>query len=261
MFAIASRIEESSLLSSPEQSVPFTKKDYALQLSGSAHSAAVVVPLLLSQLSVHSIVDFGSGNGAWLDAFLAAGVSDVQGVEGGDVNESELCIPSSRMIRCNLEQSVDLGRQFDLAMSVEVAEHLPERSAEGFVKTVSSHSDLVLFSAAVPGQGGHHHINEQWPSYWAEKFGQQGMSCYDILRPMIWESSEVSWWYRQNLLLFARGEREAELSRWGASAAPLKLVHPEMFGKLLSERRGVRASASDLSAAIWRRASRALAQR
>jgi hypothetical protein len=84
----------------------------------------------------------------------------------------------------------------------------------------------VLFSAAIPGQGGRHHVNEQFPSYWITRFAMHGFRCFDALRPVLWHRAEVAVWYRQNLLVFSRhkafpGERPAP--------EQYDLVHPETW--------------------------------
>ena len=120
-------------------------------------------------------------------------------------------------------------------MCLEVAEHLPESSAKPLIETLCRVAPLVLFSAAVPRQGGTHHINEQWPSYWVPMFSAAGFHCIDVLRSAIWSVPEVEWWYRQNLLLFAS---EEALHRWQRLSGLLRprsvptdfdLVHPEFF--------------------------------
>jgi 2-polyprenyl-3-methyl-5-hydroxy-6-metoxy-1,4-benzoquinol methylase len=65
-----------------------------------------------------------------------------------------------------LIQPLDLEKEFDLVVSLEVAEHLPASAADQFVNTLVKHGKKILFSAAIPGQGGQDHLNEQWPDYW-----------------------------------------------------------------------------------------------
>lgn len=204
-------------------------------------SAAVVVPLVISWLGPVSVVDFGSGTGAWLEAFVKAGVKDIRGLEAGAPAPSQLRIPVEAVSRVDLEEPVDLGRRFDLAVSVEVAEHLPAQSGQVLVASLARHSDAVLFSAAVPGQGGTHHINEQWPTYWAEQFAGHGFGCFDVLRERVWDNSDVAWWYQQNLLIFARGESRARLEAFGLTAsAPRRLVHPDVLTQRSGEGIGIR---------------------
>jgi hypothetical protein len=96
-----------------------------------------------------------------------------------------------------------------------------------------------LFSAAVPGQTGDGHVNEQWPDYWIDKFKQQGYSFADIIRPAVWENEDVLWWYAQNTFLFFRDgffdEKGVELPvPANKPVFPLKCLHPECFEMISS---------------------------
>jgi SAM-dependent methyltransferase len=175
---------------------------FAGQVDGSACSAAVVVPLVLSFLPVKSVIDVGCGVGPWAAEFLARGVPDVWGVDGDYVDRSQLRIPSDRFLARDLTKSVQFDRTFDLAVCLEVGEHLPESRAPGLVADLTSAAPCVLFSAAVPGQRGDHHINEQYLSYWAELFQRQGYEGIDAIRPRILGNQSVEWFYQQNTVMF-----------------------------------------------------------
>lgn len=196
-----------------------------------ARSARRVVPLALSFVNPRSVVDVGCGLGTWLAAFAEAGVPDIVGVDGPSVDRSRLSIPADRFHAHDLTQPLDLGRTFDLAVCVEVAEHLPERSAARFVGDLTRLAPVVLFSAAVPGQGGTHHVNEQWPEYWAGLFLGKGYVAIDGIRPRIWNDPDVEFYYAQNLLLFAKAERLDAFPALKAEEAkrrgdPLARIHP-----------------------------------
>ena len=120
------------------------------------------------------MVDFGCAEGVWLSAWRDAGVQDVLGLDGDYVDRRRLLIPQERFHAVDLSQPIDLGRRFDLAQSLEVAEHLPAAAARHFVATITRHSSLALFSAAPPGQGGAHHVNEQPYGYWRDLFAEIG---------------------------------------------------------------------------------------
>lgn len=218
-------------------STPFGPTDYGIQVFGSTASARAVVPRVMKMLSPRSVLDLGCGTGAWLSVFDQSGVGDLQGVDATRASDETLQISRSRIKECRLEDPLDLGRRFDLAMSVEVAEHLPESAAETIVASLCKHSDAVLFSAAVPGQGGFHHINEQWPDYWARIFRANGYDCFDILRSEIWDNENVEWWYRQNIFIYAQGESAARLGTLTASSGmPMRVVHPEFLRATMQPR-------------------------
>jgi SAM-dependent methyltransferase len=174
---------------------------------GSRRSARVVVKMLLEQIPVHAVLDVGCGRGAWLAEWRKQGVTDVLGVDGSYVEPATLEIPQTQFQAANLAEPLDLGRKFDLVESLEVAEHIPERSADIFVQNLVAHGDLILFSAAPPGQGGEYHVNEQEYGYWRQKFAQFGYHFFDFVRPQLLNNPEVEPWYRYNTLLFVRDSK------------------------------------------------------
>lgn len=196
---------------------------------GSEASAAHVVPVLKGLLKPKSVLDVGSGIGSWLGQWIESGVSDVVGVDGDYVDRSDLRFPLDCFRAHDLTTPLDLGRRFDLVSTVEVAEHIPAMSADVFVETLVRHSDTVLFSAAIPGQTGTGHINEQWPSYWAAKFETHGLGVYDVLRGQLWNESSVEVWYRQNLLIFATKEAADRAGLVEPTDRALDIVHPELW--------------------------------
>jgi SAM-dependent methyltransferase len=197
--------------------------------ANSKRSAQRIVPLVRDLVHPESVLDIGSGTGAWLSQWIAEGVTDVLGVDGAYVDARHLAIPVENFKRADLSQELDLGRKYHLVSTLEVAEHLFESSAETFIETLVRHGDTILFSAAVPGQGGVHHVNEQWPSYWAALFRTHGYEPFDVLRTNVWEDESVEFWYRQNLLIFATPEAAVRHQLPLPSTGPLDLVHPRLL--------------------------------
>jgi SAM-dependent methyltransferase len=198
---------------------------------GSYASARATWPHIMSALNhpVQSIVDFGCGPGAWLAAFrdLQPGV-ELLGVDHPGARAYPLMIDNDRLREADLSTDIDLCRSFDLCVSLEVAEHLPETSAERFIRTLTNHSDTILFSAAIPMQGGTGHINCRWPSYWRDLFTDCGFRCFDRVRPQIWTNKTIALHYRQNALIFSRrnlGPPRDGVADWGGA----DIVHPELF--------------------------------
>ena len=201
---------------------------------GAKSSADVMVPLVVQLLGPQSVVDVGCGTGTWLNAFEAQGVSDFLGLDGDYVGEDALEIAADRFISADLRAGVSLDRRFDLAVSLEVAEHLPPESAAEFVASLTRLAPVVMFSAAIPHQGGIGHVNEQWPEYWQELFARSGFLAVDCIRPKVWENQNVRVWYAQNTLLFvdqAHLETQPELKREYECTRdrPLAVVHPTLF--------------------------------
>jgi SAM-dependent methyltransferase len=204
----------------------FYNAKFYRELEQTCESARVILPIVISLLKPASLVDVGCGAGHWLAAASELGIADIIGVEGNWIGAAELAFPREKIVIHDLGAPLDLGRKFDLAISLEVAEHLPESRAREFVHSLCRAADKVLFSAAIPGQGGRRHINEQWPKYWADLFGELGYGCHDLLRLQVWNNPRVLWYYAQNCLLFARKGTGSGL---GPPAEPLPLVHPSAW--------------------------------
>lgn len=195
-----------------------------------------VAPFLVKLLAPRSVVDVGCGVGVWLSAFREQGVEDVLGLDGPYVNRSLLMIPADRFMECDLGCGVSQSRFFDLVVSLEVAEHLPADCADRFVRSLVGLGKVVLFSAAIPGQGGTNHINEQWPEYWQEHFAGHGYQVVDCLRPRFWNDEAIPGCYRQNMLLFVeaaylKGHAGLQQQLAAAGHFPLSVVHPIFFRK------------------------------
>lgn len=230
----------------------YTQKFYD-ELKLTQESAREILPLLTRALAPKSIIDVGCGTGHWLAAAIELGLHDVVGVDGAWVKSARLAIPTEHLVVHDLATPLRLSRRFDLALSLEVAEHLPESSARGFVRDLCDLSDVVAFSAAIPGQGGRRHRNEQWPSYWAELFREKGFDCYDFLRPRIWENPQVAWYYAQNCLVFARRGLPGEL---GEAGPPFPLVHPRLWSAQLERLDSPAKLLERLPKAVFRRIRR-----
>jgi 2-polyprenyl-3-methyl-5-hydroxy-6-metoxy-1,4-benzoquinol methylase len=211
----------------------YTTAFYEQQSDGSIRSARRVLPHLLEIVSPKSIVDVGCGVGTWLAAARELGIDDVLGVDGPYVDRRMLQIPDERFQVADLTQPLNIGRTFDLALCLEVGEHLPTQAADQLVATLTRVASVVLFSAAIPRQGGENHINEQWQSWWVERFRGHGYLAIDCIRPRIWNDHDVEWWYAQNILLMVREDTlrsspalSAEFER---STGTYSLVHPRAY--------------------------------
>jgi SAM-dependent methyltransferase len=206
---------------------------YAELEPGVRTSAEIVVPIIVDRLHPTSVLDVGCGRGTWLRVFGDAGVRDLFGVDGPHISPSDLEIAAERFRGHDLGEPLDLGRRFDLATSLEVGEHLDERAAPTLVASLVAHAPAVLFSAAVPAQGGAGHVNERWPSYWAQLFAAHGYRAIDLVRPLVWNDDRVAFWYAQNTLLYLDASRPDPAGLTSVDS-PMDLVHPRLY---LRERR------------------------
>lgn len=188
-----------------------------------------LVPIIMDLLKPVSVLDVGCGIGTWLKAFDEAGVVDYVGVDGEYVERSSLKVTANKFHSIDLRKPWSLKRKFDLIVSLEVAEHLPEECANIFINALISHGDVILFSAAIPGQSGQNHMNEQWLSYWQEKFAEAGYTLYDTIRPKIWTNEMVDIWYKQNIVIFCKEGHPLNQKLKETSTGYIDVVHPEMF--------------------------------
>jgi SAM-dependent methyltransferase len=201
---------------------------------GTRKSAAVAVPLLIKLFRPESVVDVGCGTGLWVQTFCEHGFIDVLGIDGSWAANAHLDIPGALFQEHDLTEPLRLERKFDLALCLEVAEHLPTEAAQTLVESLTKLAPIVVFSAAIPSQGGNGHINEQWPSVWTALFAACGYRGFANLRHQLWSAEGIEVWYRQNMLCFVAANRTEVITQltareYESPSAPLDVVHPELF--------------------------------
>jgi SAM-dependent methyltransferase len=185
--------------------------------------AQAALAVLFSDWKPTSVLDIGCGRGTWMRAAIDQGVGEVAGVDGVVLSDDQLFVPAKLVQQCDLTQPWSLGKRFDAALCLEVAEHLDECFAEGLILSLARQADVVVFSAACPGQLGQHHVNCQWPAYWQRIFNNCGFSCSDAIRWRIWDDARIEPWYHQNIFMANRDPRSA-----GQESRIKPVVHPEM---------------------------------
>ncbi|HEX3725524.1 MAG TPA: class I SAM-dependent methyltransferase [Pirellulales bacterium] len=221
---------------------PYNDAFFAFHEERSRASARETIPLVLSYVQPKRVVDVGCGIGTWLVEFKAAGISDVTGIDGDYVNRAKLLISASEFRPHDLTRPFALDERFDLASSLEVAEHLPPESADAFVDSLTRLAPVILFSAAIPHQSGDGHVNEQFPEYWQAKFLAHDFVVVDCLRRPLWNNPQVAFYYRQNILFFVQRDRLGDYPRLAeefmraGEHPPLAFVHPETYRMELAGR-------------------------
>lgn len=251
---------------------PYSPSFYNKQQDGSFRSALRVLPHVFDLVPAQSTVDVGCGVGTWLAAARSLGVTDTVGIDGDYVDRTALLIPTECFRSADLTRPFRCERSFDLALCLEVAEHLPESCAPALVHSLTCLAPVVLFSAAIPKQSGVHHVNEQWQAWWVDHFKVHGYVALDCIRPRIWNDDDVEWWYAQNILLMVREDYVRSTvslqQEWRKGSNPVALVHPKAYlDRLAAAEGGVPAGVREWlslgpvvtrasALRLWRRLSR-----
>lgn len=201
---------------------------YRNQSGKSLRSAEVIAPLVIEVFSPRKVIDIGCGVGTFLCAFQNCGV-EIKGYDGNTVSPDLYYVDQKYLV-----PGVDFSQDFsvekgDVSICLEVVEHLANDVMDSFFDTLTECAPVALFSGATPGQGGSNHINEQHHGYWAELFSQRGFIAVDMIRPQIWTSPEVSWWYKQNVFVYVKKELVEQDKALQAIAAK---YHPDTLGRL-----------------------------
>lgn len=197
----------------PTDRYAYDERFYRYIQQGAMRSAQIVAPLVIEHLKIQSILDVGCGAGAWLSEYNKLGIPIYLGVDGLYVKPDTLLIPSAAFRAADISQPFDLGKRFDLVQCLEVGEHIETPASGVLIANLVKHSDFVLFSAAIPGQGGENHINEQSYEFWRAIFAEHGYSPYDFFRPLIRGEKMVEAWYRHNTILYVASHARVRLSQ------------------------------------------------
>lgn len=212
----------------------YTQDYFKLQGKSSLLSAEEIVPLILKFIKPKSVVDVGCGTGAWLCVFQKYGIKDIFGIDGEYIDAKMLLIPDNKFLGIDLSRSLKLNRLFDVVISLEVAEHISPQKANTFIGSLTRLGPVIIFSAAIPSQSGEGHVNEQWPSYWENKFKRRGYVLIDCIRDKIWQNDKVEWWYAQNMFVYVRksllknySKLEKEYNYQNNSL--ISIVHPKCY--------------------------------
>jgi hypothetical protein len=184
----------------------YTESFYQFTINSELKSSSDVAQILTNHFNPSSVIDIGCGCGIYLKAFHDLGIKDLVGYDGSENAIKKSLLPEKIKLH-DLRHRIQLNRKYDLCLCMEVAEHIENRYSESLVDTLTNLSDTVFFTAAPPGQGGEHHINEQPFSFWINLFEKKGFNYIHALTQKISEemkSKNVIWWVARNLMIFRR---------------------------------------------------------
>lgn len=183
-----------------------------------AGSMPVIAETLTREVAPASVLDVGCGTGGLLAALRALGIP------GTGLEHSAAGLAACRAQGLDV-RAADLGAgvqapvgRFGTAACLEVAEHLPPDGADALVDLLVAASDIVLFTAATPGQGGTGHVNEQPHAYWIGRFAARGLPLDAGATARLraeWDARSVAWWYARNVMLFRRATPEPAVRAYG----------------------------------------------
>lgn len=228
-----------------DKKIFYDQEFYHQRNANTIYAARRILDISLSKIpNISSAIDVGCGVGTWLSVLAEKGVA-VHGIDGPWVPLQLLQIPQQCFQPIDLEQAflsdaapIPVAKA-DFLITLEVAEHIPPTLADQFIKFIASKADYILFSAAIPGQTGNGHVNEQWPSYWSKKFENYNFKMIDIIRNRIWRDKKIPFWYRQNCFLVAKNNATIESfpsSTLNVSSGAADIVHPEQLFMYTSEK-------------------------
>lgn len=182
-----------------------------------------------------SLLDIGGGAGSWCATAKDLGVQRVCLVDACPPNQVIPELSHDEQVQANLEAGIPNMGRFDLAICIEVIEHLTDDAANRLIGQMASCTNFVLFSAAIPGQGGIGHISERFHDYWHAKFSLFQFETYDVVRPMLISSSDIASIHRQNLFLYAKKGCAHSLADLPQICEDMELIRAEHLKSLYNK--------------------------
>jgi SAM-dependent methyltransferase len=236
---------------------------YQSQLDISLVSARIYLKFLWQFFQPVSVLDVGCGRGAWLKACHELGSKTLFGFDGNWNSQSSMIEPSINFRSMDLNKPFSLPQKVDIAITLEVAEHLEPSKAPQLIKCITDASDVILFGAAYTKQEGTNHINEQPHTYWALLFLEHDFVPFDIFRPQFWGNEMIEFWYRQNTFLYIRKDSspyrqiKAQGFKEMANISFMNCIHPALY-ESKTQMVSLSNHIADLMPSLWRALRRRL---
>jgi len=165
-----------------------------------------------------TMLDMGAGKGLYV-RFLSTvlGMTHVEGIEGvrniekltnGRIKQADFTIPFERC------------RAFDVVMCLEVAEHIPTKSEETFLRNVNcSATRGLIMSWAPPGQGGSGHVNLRSRKEVLSLVGSYGFVLDGAATRFLGGQARLLW-FKNNVLALQRSGERSPFEASGTSLRP-----------------------------------------
>lgn len=220
----------------------YNRKFYKTRHDDTLYAANKLLALFFEKICKpqKTIIDIGCGVGTFLSVCKEQYKMNVCGIDGPWVPKDLLKIDEDEFYCIDINMELDdyssrLWRcdPADAAICLEVAEHINEQRSDLLVKFICTHCNFALFSAAIPGQTGQGHINEQWPSFWASLFKKYGFLMFDVLRTKLWFDDDIPAWYRQNSFIVINHSHLNELTEVNVKNLVIDarhdVIHPGLY--------------------------------
>ena len=155
-------------------------KEYYEGIRSANHSYyELFAQVLMEEFKPSTLVDCGCGHGDISKEFLSHGCKEAFLFDGSpDAVEIARSAGMKNVEQLDFANAETIPAKGDLAICLEVAEHIPTAYAGNLCRLLSNVAPTLAFTAAPPGQGGHLHVNNQPQSYWINLFLKNGM-VYD----------------------------------------------------------------------------------
>ena len=204
-------------------------------------SAKIILPMIFKYYKPNSIIDVGCGIGTWLSAALELGIDNLKGLDCNEISEDFLLVPRKYISIDNLETHENKNNiKYDLAISVEVAEHLDNSASEHFIKMLTSYSKVIIFSAGIPYQEGEHHINCQQPQFWHDIFAKYEYICFDFRNELMNMWEKINPCYAQNILLYVHKDFiDIFKKHFSMTNKPIFYYHPHYVNQIVDANKNI----------------------
>jgi len=209
---------------------PYQRDEQWIQFFGA------IADRIVSDIAPGSVLDAGCAMG-----FLVEKLRE-RGVEAFGVDNSEYAIaqvhPGIRPYCWVGSVAAPLPRRYDLIVTIEVLEHMPQDQAERALANLCQSTDDILFSSTPFDYKEASHLNVHSPEYWATLFARQ-----DFYRDVDFDAAFITPW-------------ATRFRRRNDPAPRLISDYERRFWMLWKENTDLRSLALDMRAEIARGAPR-----